>query len=351
MYGGTPFLQAEINNADVQKRPGFFEMVKRVFRFQIKSQLEISIKQLTGPSFGTAFQTMAALLPANIITPSTTMSLIAIYRDLLLQARTNKIARNGRMSILPQSRAHPVTDIALTCFPRILQDEASCRNLYYIWSKEAPTPVMEVAKGDIGTNSVQQNKPSTTLVQQIQQLQGQLTQTQKDIQLLNQQKVPPAQIQNHQAELRLLQTKQQQTQSQITALLKQQDLIKAAQPSSQANAQDAAVQAVQKMRASERALATFQSAVIRVWRAYNSTDARPSRFNPFESIEDSYRREMKMREYLLKESPLSQQAIPLDSKVLSNTAATTTTKRGDSKQQMFLPFKPTEFMWTEEQNL
>lgn len=89
MSGGTPFAVVGIKGSEVAQRTTTWATVKRLFGFKVKSVLELmitpvesSLPVLADPSNKHSPETfqMTQLLPPNIVLPSSSVSVVAIYR-------------------------------------------------------------------------------------------------------------------------------------------------------------------------------------------------------------------------------------------------------------------------------
>eukprot|EP00981_Chlorochromonas_danica_P011048 scaffold3678_cov157-Ochromonas_danica.AAC.1 len=182
MCGGTPFDMVGIKKEEVILRTGAWQTIKRAFGFNVKSVLEILITPAT-PSFSLRYAprtintnnnsgpvnsnamtssavpnvsqsvtslvptSLAAapdglpwltkLLPVNIVVPTSSVTIVGIYRKIL--ADTLKLFEDQPDRILPQTGSLLHADVVLSSFPRILADPAACRVLMMLWKKEFPT--------------------------------------------------------------------------------------------------------------------------------------------------------------------------------------------------------------------
>ena len=139
------------------------------------------------------------LLPPNIVVPVSSVTMVCMYRKLLIKAL--QLAQIQSDRILPQTGILHHADALLSSFPRILADEAACRVLLLLWKADFPKDLhgktyKEMTVGD--TSNV-------------------------------------------------------------------------------------------------RALQTFRSIVLRLWRAYSSPNSLPDRFSAFESIDEIVRREIHIK--------------------------------------------------------
>jgi hypothetical protein len=151
MRGGTPFQLVKIKHDEVEERKGAWQTLKRAFGFKVKSILEFLItpsiptpsksttKQL--PPSNTKLQAVERLpltqiLPLNIVLPTSTVTVVGIYRKLLLQAINQEGEKVDRL--LPQSGILHHADALLSSFPRILADPAASKVLMMLWSKQFP---------------------------------------------------------------------------------------------------------------------------------------------------------------------------------------------------------------------
>ena len=132
MNGGTAFGPVDVNYDEIEKRPGFIEGVKRfavnnvgLTMFKIKSQIELTFKYME--SNDTLL--LASTLPYCIVLPSSAMSLVAMFRNALMIARRSKWGKKGRKHNL---------DLILSSFPKLVGDPAARRVLMYFWARECP---------------------------------------------------------------------------------------------------------------------------------------------------------------------------------------------------------------------
>lgn len=136
MNGGTPFAVVSIKQSDVALRQGVWQSLKRAAGFGVKSVLTVLIrkKDFTGAGIASLYQ----LLPSNIVIPSSSTTMVAVYRKLLKEAQL----------ILLSSAAggfQPSTDPIFSNFPKFLADPAASRVMLYLWSKEAPEDLTRYA--------------------------------------------------------------------------------------------------------------------------------------------------------------------------------------------------------------
>lgn len=163
MFGGTPFSMVKINDSDVKLRAGAWQSIKRAFGFGVKSILEILItptvpiikplpKAMSAATSAPGAPTnqvpdvlMTKTLPPNIVLPTSSVTIVGIYRKVLYNALMSNIINNEHNSmtverILPQSSANTIyyADAVLSSFPKIVSDPAACRVLLLLWKKEFP---------------------------------------------------------------------------------------------------------------------------------------------------------------------------------------------------------------------
>ena len=136
MFGGTPFSPVKMNKKEIHKRPGALEAIKRFVHIDIKSQIQIEITPIQ------AVDTLRlnSFMPPSIILPSSAVSLVYIYRQMLRKARGQIHALQYYHSErdLPQTSViNNISDIVLSSFPKIMDDTAASRVLMYFWSYES----------------------------------------------------------------------------------------------------------------------------------------------------------------------------------------------------------------------
>lgn len=171
MCGGTPFGIVNIDEKEVPNRKGAWEALKRLVGYKIKSVLEIQINPLpadqksiraslsrsksmplraSSSAAGKAPETAATtaitndpnkvtliqLLPRNIVIPSSSVTIVGIYRKVLLNMLITQQDYTDR--VLPQSGILHHADAILSSFPRIMADPASRPVLLSLWSKQFP---------------------------------------------------------------------------------------------------------------------------------------------------------------------------------------------------------------------
>lgn len=96
MSGGTPFAVVSIKDAEVAKRTTTWAMLKSMLGYKVKSVLEILITPVESklPSLADpnskvspeSFQ-ITQLLPPNIVIPSSSVPVVAIYRCRIYSIR------------------------------------------------------------------------------------------------------------------------------------------------------------------------------------------------------------------------------------------------------------------------
>ena len=174
MSGGTAFTNVKITDADIQRREGTLQTLKRAFGFKVIPKIEILVKPalhmipaitngaLLSPATTAAIEAnrcrLYHVLPPNIILPTKGFVVVAIYRLMLQKALRLTIDAPDR--VLPQSACCiPNVDPILSSLPKLLADAAACRVLLYLWSKEAPTtvtakPIAEITVEDVAATRV-----------------------------------------------------------------------------------------------------------------------------------------------------------------------------------------------------
>jgi len=159
MCGGTPFGLVAIKDEEVKQRPGVWQSLKRAFGFKVKSVLEILItasgpspkwisenvakKAATGvPSAQNNRSTsdnaqilLTSILPPNIVIPTSSVTIVGIFRKLLRDS-FKLLDQSNR--ILPQTGVLHHADPLLSTFPRVLADAAGSRVLLLLWKQEFP---------------------------------------------------------------------------------------------------------------------------------------------------------------------------------------------------------------------
>ena len=152
MRGGTPFAVVAINSADVAVREGYWQMIKRAAGRGPKNTMTILI---TPRDYSTAdASSLFQCLPINIVIPSSSVTMVAIYRKLLKEAHEHRLATVSNV-------VRHTTDAIFSSFPRILADPAASRVMLYLWSKEAPADVVKAAgfkslsEADVSTRALQ----------------------------------------------------------------------------------------------------------------------------------------------------------------------------------------------------
>jgi Ca2+-binding EF-hand superfamily protein len=136
MSGGTPFSAVNIKQADLAPRAGMWNALKRTLGYGITSVLTFVInpRNFNKAPVTSLFQT----LPPNIVIPSSSVSMVAIYRKLLKEAHMHQLSLSGGLK-------HHAADPIFSSFPRILNDPAASRVMLYLWSKEGPTDMIRAA--------------------------------------------------------------------------------------------------------------------------------------------------------------------------------------------------------------
>jgi hypothetical protein len=256
MCGGTPFAMVDIREEDVQQRQGLFPTMKRMFGFTVQSVLEILItpaipaprfvpRPISTSSSMSAFANVTSsasfsasmkdpvdesgttadvawftrLLPPNIVIPTSSVTVVGMYRKLLIKSL--QLSHNHVERCLPQTGILHHADALLSSFPRILSDDAACRVLLLLWKREFPKDVNG--------------------------------KTYKDMTVADTSNI--------------------------------------------------------------RALQVFRSVVLSLWRAFSSPHAQPDKLNPFETDQETLRREMRIREMV---------GIPVDGQAAAAEAAKNT---------------------------
>jgi Ca2+-binding EF-hand superfamily protein len=174
MCGGTPFAMVDIREEDVALRQGAFQTLRRMFGFNVQSVLEILITpSVPAPRFvprpistsashsnlGNVSNTAASfngsmkdsvdangtpadvawftrLLPPNIVIPTSSVTVVGMYRKLLIKSL--QLSHHSMERVLPQTGVLHHADALLSSFPRILADDAACRVLLLLWKREFP---------------------------------------------------------------------------------------------------------------------------------------------------------------------------------------------------------------------
>ena len=136
MNGGTPFAVVSIQQSDVALRQGIWQSLKRAAGFGVKSVLTVLIRKRD--FIGAPLSSLYYVLPSNIVIPSSSTTMVAIYRKLLKEAQLILLSTTLGAS-------NHSTDPIFSSFPKILADPAAVRVMLYLWSKEAPDEVTKYA--------------------------------------------------------------------------------------------------------------------------------------------------------------------------------------------------------------
>jgi len=179
MSGGTPFAVVQIKEEDVAVRPGTVRAIGRMFGFfKVISTLDILITPSVpaakfiprpvptaaqGPKgAGASGQAVQApqnpddvawftkLLPPNIVLPTSSVTVVGMYRRLLMKSM--QLNQNAPDRVLPQTGVLHHADALLSSFPRLLSDEAACRVLLLMWKREFPKDLDGKAYKDMTVN-------------------------------------------------------------------------------------------------------------------------------------------------------------------------------------------------------
>jgi hypothetical protein len=100
---------------------------------------------------------LTLLLPPNIVLPTSSLSIVGMYRVMLVKSYQASMDSCNREGHLPQTGNLHFSSALLSGFPRLLADPAAYRVLMQMWSKEAPLELMgklgkEITVGLASTN-------------------------------------------------------------------------------------------------------------------------------------------------------------------------------------------------------
>jgi hypothetical protein len=100
---------------------------------------------------------LTLLLPPNVVLPTSSLSIVGMYRVMLVKSYQASMDCGNREGHLPQTGNLHFSSALLSGFPRLLADQAAYRVLMSMWSKEAPLELMgkqgkEITVGLASTN-------------------------------------------------------------------------------------------------------------------------------------------------------------------------------------------------------
>lgn len=199
MVGGTPFSVQSVDCGEVVPRTSTWQAMRRAVGVQVKSSMVIVLSppvKSTAPKdpagsnmsfFATsntvsAFAKLTDFLPKNICVPTSAVMMVGIYRRLLRNSMSKMMyidpasskAKSSAVTAVASKDAHlssgsaggvkkstglstAAIDPILIHFPKLMEDPAASKVLFYLWEKQMPPAVRGKKNADHAMTEVADN--------------------------------------------------------------------------------------------------------------------------------------------------------------------------------------------------